>query len=51
MENRKQVEFVSLEQVVPTNHLLRQIDAAIDFDNIYEFVGKLYSKNNSRPPA
>lgn len=49
IENRNQVEFVSLEQVVPANHLLRQIDAAIDFNRIYEFVGDLYCKDNGRP--
>lgn len=49
IENRNQVEFVSLEQMVPANHLLRQIDAAIDFDRIYEFVGDLYCKDNGRP--
>lgn len=42
IENRNQVEFVSLEQMVPKDHLLRQIDAAIDFHKIYEFVGDLY---------
>ena len=49
IENRGQVEFVSLEQMVPADHLLRQIDAAIDFHKIYEFVGDLYCKDNSRP--
>ena len=37
-ENRNQMEFVSLEEMVPQNHLLRQIDAAIDFRKIYQFV-------------
>ena len=49
IENRGQVEFVSLEQMVPADHLLRQIDAAIDFNKIYEFVGDLYCKDNGRP--
>ena len=49
IENRNQVEFVSLEQMVPKDHLLRQIDAAIDFHKIYEFVGDLYCKDNGRP--
>lgn len=44
IENRNQIEFVSLEQMVPVDHLLRQIDVAIDFDKIYEFVGDLYCK-------
>ena len=49
IENRNQVEFVSLEQIVPKNHLLRQINAAIDFHKIYEFVSDLYCKDNGRP--
>ena len=48
IENRKQVEFVSLEQVVPADHLLRQIDVAIDFNKIYGLVGELHSKDNGR---
>lgn len=47
--NRNQVEFVSLEEMVPANHLLRQIDAAIDFNKIYEFTENLYCKANGRP--
>lgn len=46
IENRNQIEFVSLEQMVTVDHLLRQIDVAIDFDKIYEFVGDLYCKDN-----
>lgn len=38
VENRNQIESVSLEEMVPADHLLRQIDAAIDFNKIYEFV-------------
>ena len=49
IENRNQVEFVSLEQMVPADHLLRQIDVAIDFNTIYEFVRDLYCKDNGRP--
>ena len=49
IENRDQIEFVSLEQMVPAGHLLRKIDAAIDFNKIYEFVGDLYCKDNGRP--
>ena len=49
IENRNQVEFVSLEQIVPKNHLLRQMNAAIDFHKIYEFVSDLYCKDNGRP--
>ena len=49
IENRDQVELVSLEQMVPAGYLLRKIDAAIDFNKIYEFVGDLYCKDNGRP--
>ena len=48
-ENRNMIEFVNLEQMVPETHLLRQIDAAIDFNRIYDFVGDLYCKDNGRP--
>ena len=48
-KNRKQLEFVSLENIVPQDHLLRKIDAAIDFKKIYEFVEDLYCKDNVRP--
>ena len=37
VENRNQIEFVSLEEMVPADHLLRQIDVAIDFNKIYEY--------------
>ena len=33
-ENRGQMEFVSFENMVPQNHLLRKIDTAIDFKKI-----------------
>lgn len=48
VENRSQVEFVSSEQMLPADHLLRQIDSAIDFNKIYEFTGNLYCKGNGR---
>lgn len=48
-ENRGQLEFVSLENMVPQNHLLRKIDTAIDFKKIYEFVEDRYCEDNGRP--
>ena len=46
IENRNQVAFVSLEQMASQDHLLRQIDAAIDFNKVYEFekIGHLEMK-------
>lgn len=35
--------------MVPQDHLLRKIDAAIDFKKIYEFVEDLYCEDNGRP--
>ena len=47
--NREMVEFVSLEEMVPADHLLRKIDAAINFNKIYDFVEDLYCEDNGRP--
>lgn len=44
-----QVQMVSLEQLVPPEHLLRKIDAAIDFNFIYDLVEEKYSLDNGRP--
>lgn len=44
-----QMQIVSIEQLVPENHLLRKIDAAIDFDFIYDLVEEKYSADMGRP--
>lgn len=49
LNNRALVEIVSLEDLVPEDHLLRKIDAAVDFSKIYEFVEDLYCEDNGRP--
>lgn len=43
------LEFVSIEQLVPKDHLLRKIDKYIDFSFIREKVKDLYCKDNGRP--
>ena len=48
-ENRGQLEFVSLENMVPQDHLLRKIDAAVNFARIYDLVEDLYCEDNGRP--
>ncbi len=48
-ENRVQSEIVCIEDLVPKGHLLRKIDAAVDFTKIYEIVEKLYCNDNGRP--
>ena len=47
--NRNVIEFVSLDAMVPEDHLLRKIDAVIDFDDIYDIVKDLYCEDNGRP--
>ena len=42
-------EFVSLESLVPQDHMLRKIDQYIDFSFILEKVRPLYCEDNGRP--
>lgn len=43
------LEFVSIEELVPKDHLLRKIDRVIDFGFIREKVKDLYCADNGRP--
>lgn len=48
--HRSENVTITLEQLVPQNHLVRKkIDAVNDVDFIYRTVEKLYSENNGRP--
>ena len=47
--NRDQLEMIVLEQLVPENHLVRKIEAAIDFSFIYSLVQDMYSSERGRP--
>lgn len=42
-------EIVDTESLVPPKHLLRKIDAAVDFTRIYDMVEPLYCLDNGRP--
>ena len=44
-----QMEFVSIEELVPQNHLLRKIHKTINFEFIREKVEGLYCPDNGRP--
>ena len=44
-----ELEMVTLEELVPKDHLLRKIDAAVDFEFIREKVAHLYCADNGRP--
>src|SRR3954469_22867418 len=41
---RDQIEMIALDQLVPENHLVRKIEAAIDFSFIYDLVKDMYSE-------
>ncbi len=44
------LEIVTLDQLVPVDHLLRKIDRTIDFSFIHDLTAPLYSPDNGRPP-
>lgn len=44
------LEMVTLDSLVPKDHLLRKIEAAIDFSFIHDGVAGLYCADNGRPP-
>ena len=43
------MEFVSIEELVPKDHLLRKIERVVDFEFIREKVKDLYCADNGRP--
>lgn len=46
---QSEYEIVLLEELVPRDHLLRKIDAAVDFSFIHDLCKDLYSPDNGRP--
>lgn len=46
---QNEIEFISIEELVPEDHLLRKVDQYIDFSFILDKVKHLYSENNGRP--
>ena len=51
-ERRKKqgkMDLVILEQMIPSDHLLRKIDKAVDFSFIHELCAPLYCADNGRP--
>ena len=47
--NRDQIEMIALDQLVPADHLVRKMEAAIDFSFIYPLVAPMYSNDRGRP--
>lgn len=44
-----ELEMVTLEELVPQDHLVRKIDQAVDFEFIHDEVAHLYCHDNGRP--
>lgn len=44
-----QVQMISVEELIPKDHILRKIDKYIDFDFIYDLVEDKYCLDNGRP--
>ena len=45
-EQRQAVEMLCTDMLVPREHLLRKIDAAVNFARIYELVEDFYCEDN-----
>lgn len=48
-DNRKQISFCCMDDLVPKGHILRKIEKAIDFSFIYDLVKDKYSEDTGRP--
>jgi transposase len=48
LEQRQAIELKYTDMLVPKEHLLRKIDAAVDFTHIYDLVENLYCEDNGR---
>ena len=48
-KNREQLEMITLDQLVPENHLARKVEATVDFSFVYSLVEDAYSAKRGRP--
>jgi transposase len=48
-QTQSSLEFVSIDELVPADHLLRKIEAKVDFTFIHDLVKDYYCDNNGRP--
>ena len=48
---QKEIKFVCIEDLVPKDHILRDIEASIDFDFIYDEVKGMYSEMDWGKPG
>ena len=50
-ERQGQIHMINIEDLVPQNHILQEIDAAIDFSFIYDEVAGMYSDFDGGRPG
>ena len=48
-EKRQEAMVLIMDDIIPEEHLLKQIDKHVDFDFIYELVKDKYCLDNGRP--
>ena len=48
-EDRYQIEFYCVDDLVPKNHLLRKIEKAVDFKKIYEITDNCIARTTADP--
>lgn len=48
-QTQSELEFVSIDALVPSDHLLRKIEAKVDFTFIHQLVSPYYCPDNGRP--
>ena len=48
-QTQSSLEFVSIDELVPRDHLLRKIDRIIDFSFLYNLEKDFYCADNDRP--
>ena len=44
------MHMITIEDLVPAEHLLRKLDTALDFSFVYKETAHLYSRKYGRPP-
>lgn len=47
--SREQLQMLSLDDLVPKDHLVRKLEAALDWNFIYDMVEETYSEDKGRP--
>ena len=44
-------QFVDMDELVPKKHILRQLNEALDFSIVHDWVAPLYTERTGRPAA